>query len=46
MQKYAIYGRLQAKAGKEADVEAFLKAGLAHGAAGGVYPALVRLEGR
>ena len=29
MQKYAIYGRLQPKAGKENDVEAFLKAGLA-----------------
>ena len=29
MQKYAIYARLQSRRGKEADVEAFLKAGLA-----------------
>ncbi len=27
MQKYALYGRMKAKPGKEADVEAFLKQG-------------------
>ncbi len=29
MQKYAVYGRMHAKPGKEAEVEAFLKAGKA-----------------